>query len=144
MIRLDTPPLHVNIELPIAEIIQQKIDYHQSKIDELNVILSSLESQNPAFNHGAVLGSKETFRYPSKGEITDLIMDYLKANFKLVKTSEMVAHHYSNIVDRELKMNITRRFSGVLNELKKKGKVFCKQVIGEKGDFYTLNKSLIK
>ncbi len=157
-------------DMPLIDIVKEKIKRKEKELMILQQQLTLLSSSpTPMTNTQLFLSSKDInthlngnntsikkeaneteqnitkeFKFPSQSELREMIFGYIKNNNeKLVKTSDFIKYYYP-YVDKDNKLDLTKRFSVTLNLLKNDRKIFSMKKKGEKGDLYTTNKEVIE
>ena len=93
----------------------------------------------------ALNGFSSPASYPSRKELEANISKFLdEKHDRFFKTSDLIkTFHTDTINDKKIRLELTRRYSGVLAAMKKDGNMFSKEVKGEKGDLYCADKALL-
>lgn len=93
----------------------------------------------------ALNGFSSPISYPSRKELEANISKFLdEKSDRFFKTSDLIKTFHPDTNDKKIRLELTRRYSGVLASLKKDGNMFSKEIKGEKGDLYCADKSLLE
>jgi hypothetical protein len=92
----------------------------------------------------ALSGFTTPMNFPSKKELEANISKFLEEKHnRAFKTSDLIKKFHPDTTDKKNRLELTRRYSGVLASMKKDGNMFSKEIKGEKGDLYCADKDLL-
>lgn len=90
-------------------------------------------------------GFSSSVIYPTKKELEANIAKFLDPmSNKAFKTNDLIKTFHNDIADKKVRLEMTRRYSGVLAAMKKEGNMFSKEIKGEKGDLYCADKRTLE
>lgn len=127
---------NVNIEMPLEDIISEKIKFHEKQISILRnqrmLIASSLGLEPSQIT--------SNFKAPSAKEMRDNITKFFVGVMdRWVKTAEIVDAFHPTIHGKKERELLVRRYSITLGKMEDDKRVWRKKIEGEKGDSYTMN-----
>lgn len=92
----------------------------------------------------ALNGFSAPASYPSRKELEANISKFLDEKpDRFFKTSDLIKTFHSDTSNKKIRLELTRRYSGVLAAMKKDKNMYSKEVKGEKGDLYCTDKDLL-
>ncbi|SDW84040.1 hypothetical protein SAMN05444410_106100 [Hydrobacter penzbergensis] len=88
---------------------------------------------------------RSQFVFPSKKEIENNIATFLSdVGTSTFKTNQIISRFHQIEMTKDVRNDLTRRYSGQLTAMKKDKKIFSKKVDGEKGDLFSTDEKLLK
>jgi hypothetical protein len=132
-------------DLSPEEFILHKISVRESEVKKLKEDYFKLTGKMVEDVTAADDNSAKTFNMPSKKEFLLNINKFLlEANGNVFKTREIFDKFHANITEKEEREEYVRRYSALLNNMKKTGILYSKNVEGERGSVYSTDISKIE